>query len=313
MKIKEIYFAGGCFWGVEHYFKQIDGVLETAVGYANGKTENPTYEEVCRDNTGHAETVRVKYDENSITLKFLLDMFLDIIDPTLLNRQGNDIGVQYRTGVYYTDDNDYQTIKTFFEKISQQYDNNIKTEIVKLQNFYEAEEYHQDYLNKNSGGYCHINISKFDKAKNKIVDPNFYSIKNRELTKLQEDVAFHNATEKPYSSSYYDFDDEGIYVDIVSGEPLFLSSDKFFCACGWPSFTKPIDPDVILYYKDTSHGMNRVEVRSRVADIHLGHVFEDDPVEKGGLRYCINGAVLEFIPKAKMKEQGYEKYIKYLK
>ncbi|MBU5310574.1 peptide-methionine (S)-S-oxide reductase MsrA [Tissierella carlieri] len=158
--MKEIYLAGGCFWGVEEYMSRINGVVETRVGYANGIKENPTYKEVCTGTTGHAETTYVKYDESIISLEELLNRFWRIIDPTILNRQGPDIGNQYRTGIYYVDSQDINIINKTLEEQKVKYDKSIVTEIIPLKSFYDAEEYHQDYLKKNPGGYCHIDLSK---------------------------------------------------------------------------------------------------------------------------------------------------------
>lgn len=163
--MKEIYLAGGCFWGTEHYFKQIDGVLETETGFANGNTDNPTYEEVYTDTTGYAETVRVAYDETKVSLEFLIDMFFHAIDPTLLNRQGHDEGTRYRTGVYYTDDTELPVIKRIFDEKQKLYDQPIVTEIAPLRNFFPADEYHQDYLDKHPDGYCHLPVELFEFAR----------------------------------------------------------------------------------------------------------------------------------------------------
>ncbi len=157
--------AGGCFWGTEHYFKQIDGVLETETGFANGNTENPTYEEVYTDTTGYAETVKVVYDESRVGLPFLLDMFFHAIDPTLLNRQGHDVGTRYRTGVYYTDEVELPVIKRVFEEKQKLYEQPIVTEFAPLQNFFLADEYHQDYLDKHPDGYCHLTVELFEFAR----------------------------------------------------------------------------------------------------------------------------------------------------
>ncbi len=163
--MKEIYLAGGCFWGTEHYFKQIDGVLETETGFANGNTDNPTYEEVYTDTTGYAETVRVAYDETKVSLEFLIDMFFHAIDPTLLNRQGHDEGTRYRTGVYYTDETELPVIKRIFDEKQKLYDQPIVTEIAPLRNFFPADEYHQDYLDKHPDGYCHLPVELFEFAR----------------------------------------------------------------------------------------------------------------------------------------------------
>lgn len=290
---KEIYLAGGCFWGLEKYIGNIPGVLRTEAGYANGKTENPTYEDVCRRDTGHAETVRVVYNAETTGLLRLLELFYKVIDPTSLNRQGNDVGSQYRTGIYYTDPDDLPVIRQSIDELQKSYPKRIAIETQPLKNYYTAEEYHQKYLDKNPGGYCHINPRFFELAK---------------LSPMQYEVAVKNGTEPPYQNEYWDNFKEGIYVDITTGEPLFSSKDKFE-ACGWPSFSKPIDPKAVTSKRDYSHGMVRDEVRSHAGDIHLGHVFEDGPRETGGLRYCINSASLRFIPKEKMEEDGYGKYL----
>ena len=163
--MKEIFFAGGCFWGTEHFFKQIDGVTETTTGFANGHTDNPTYEEVYTDTTGYAETVKVRYDENKVGLRYLLEMFFCAIDPTLPNQQGHDVGTRYRTGVYYTDDSDLDTIKEVFAEKQRLFDKPIVTEVEKLERFYPADEYHQDYLDKHPDGYCHLPLELFELAR----------------------------------------------------------------------------------------------------------------------------------------------------
>ena len=314
----EIYLAGGCFWGIEKYFSVIKGVLSTLVGYANGNTENPTYQQVCHENTGHAETVKITYDKEVTTLEFLLDMFYDVINPVSVNRQGNDIGSQYRTGIYYTDKSDFDIIKKSIHKLQEKFDKPVAIEIMPLLNFYPAEEYHQKYLDKNPNGYCHISPVKIQQAANikqteKDEKRRFYKKSDDELkktlTRLQYDVTQKNATEPPFQNEYFDNTKSGIYVDITSGEPLFLSTDKFDSGCGWPSFTKPIDTKKVKNKTDFTHGMKRTEVRALISDSHLGHVFTDGPVSKGGLRYCINSASIRFIPKEDMEKEGYEDFI----
>ena len=162
---KEIYLAGGCFWGTEHYFKQIRGVMNTEVGFANGRTENPTYKEVYTDTTGYAETVHIVYDDEVVSLEFLLNMFFMAIEPTSVNRQGHDVGTRYRTGVYFTQNEQLPVIRKVFDEQQQKYDEPIAVEIKPLNNFYLAEEYHQDYLDRNPDGYCHLPTALFEMAR----------------------------------------------------------------------------------------------------------------------------------------------------
>ncbi len=311
-----IYLAGGCFWGVEKYLKSIPGVTETEVGYANGNTENPTYEDICYNSTGHAETVKVQYDPEKINLDRLLRLYFQVIDPTALNRQGNDSGTQYRTGIYYVYDEDEPVIRSAVGKLEENCDKPVLVEIMPLSNYYPAESYHQDYLTKNPQGYCHIEPELFENARGAVVDPSQYakcdpSAAKKSLTDMQYKTAFEDATEPPYENEYWDLFNPGIYVDITTGEPLFSSADKF-AACGWPSFTKPLDPDCVTFCEDLSLGMTRKEVRSRVGDIHLGHVFDDRPNAENGHRYCINSSSLRFIAKEDMEEQGYGKYLPFV-
>lgn len=315
--LKEIYLAGGCFWGIEKYIQEIQGVIFTEVGYANGNTHNPTYETVCNDSTGYVETVHVKYDVSKISLEFLLNLFYDVIDPTSINKQGNDRGNQYRTGIYYTNPEDEKIINDSIQTLQQKYSNPIAIEIKPLSIFYKAEDYHQKYLDKNPNGYCHISKEKLKNVKDIIVDEYKYEKPDKatlnNLSDIQYNVTQKNYTEAPFDNQYYDNFEKGIYVDITTGEPLFTSSDKFDSECGWPSFSKPIDPKVIATKKDVSHFMLRTEVRSRVGNSHLGHVFNDGPRELGGKRYCINSASIKFIPESEMEQKGYGYLLKYIK
>lgn len=312
-KNKEIYFAGGCFWGTEHFLKLINGVEATQVGYANSNVANPTYEKVGTGTTNAAETVKVEYDPQVADLTLLTNLFFKTIDPTSLNRQGNDRGTQYRTGIYYTDPADLPVIQAAVKKLARTYSKLFAVEIKPLSNFYPAENYHQDYLDKNPGGYCHIDPALFElakkaNAKKAYKKPDDATLRSK-LTAEQYAVTQKAATEPAFHNEYWNEHREGIYVDITTGEPLFVSTDKFDSGCGWPSFSKPIEKGLIKENVDSSHGMIRTEVRSKSGNAHLGHVFNDGPVDKGGLRYCINSASLRFIPKEKMKEEGYGEYL----
>lgn len=305
-----IVFAGGCFWGTEHYLKQIHGVTSTAVGYANSAVPSPTYKEVCTGRTGAAEAVEVAYDPREIDLAFLVRLYLNSIDPTSLNRQGNDVGTQYRTGVYYTSPAQKPAILGELRRVESLTDKPVVVEVLPLENFYPAEEYHQDYLDKNPGGYCHLPAALFAEAarQRRYRRPDDDSLR-RALTPLQWEVTQNAATEPPFRNQYNAERRSGLYVDVTTGQPLFASSAKFDSRCGWPAFSAPVDGDALDYRADSTHGMERIEVRSSQGDAHLGHVFPDGPRDKGGLRYCINSASLRFVPLADMEREGYGRYI----
>lgn len=307
--LKDLYLAGGCFWGVEAYMSRINGVYDVTSGYANGEGEHPSYEDVIRGDRGFAETVHVKYDPTQVSLQKLLADFLRVIDPTSVNKQGNDRGVQYRTGIYYTDADEEAVIRQALTLEQEKYSKPIVTEVLPLDNYYLAEAYHQDYLEKNPNGYCHIDLSILDDQV-VVIDPLLYPRPTDEalrekLTADQYAVVVNNETERAFSNAYWDNEEAGLYVDIATGEPLFSSRDKYDSGCGWPSFTRPLVPEVVTYHEDTSFGMTRTEVRSRSGDSHLGHVFDDGPKEHGGKRYCINSASIRFIPVADMNVEGY--------
>lgn len=314
----EIYLAGGCFWGTEAYFERVNGVIDVTSGYANGNTKNPSYEDVIKNNTKHAETVHIKYDPNTTDLETLLLHYFRTVDPTSVNRQGNDVGDQYRTGIYYVDDKDLVVINKVLANQQKMHKKKIVVEVLPLDNYYLAEEYHQNYLDKNPRGYCHVDLRLANQeVKKEIPNPPKEKV-NRELyskpdksdikAKLKDEeynVTQKGATERPYTHAYNALESKGIYVDIVTGEPLFSSNDKYDAGCGWPSFTKPISKEVVIEKEDKSLFRTRTEIKSRVGDSHLGHVFDDGPRDKGGLRYCVNGASLKFIAYEDMKAEGY--------
>lgn len=308
----EIYLAGGCFWGLEEYFSRISGVLQTSVGYANGQVETTNYQLIKE--TDHAETVQVVYDEKEVSLREILLYYFRVIDPLSVNQQGNDRGRQYRTGIYYLEEADLPTINTVVREQELLIGRKIAVEVEKLRHYILAEDYHQDYLKKNPGGYCHIDVRDAEKP---LIDAANYekpsqAVLREQLSEESYRVTQEAATEAPFSNAYDQTFEEGIYVDITTGEPLFFAKDKFASGCGWPSFSRPISKELIHYYQDLSHGMERIEVRSRSGNAHLGHVFTDGPRELGGLRYCINSASLRFIAKDEMEEAGYGYLLPYL-
>lgn len=321
MKRKTIYLAGGCFWGLEAYFQRIPGVIDAVSGYANGHTDNPTYEQVVQHNTGHAETVQVHYNPDELSLADIMQYYLRVVDPTSLNQQGNDRGSQYRSGVYYTDEAEKAIIEAALVNEQSRYRKPIVVENQPLRQFFPAEDYHQDYLNKNPNGYCHIDIRQADiplpnkpaKASNtkSYSKPDDAQLRQR-LSAEQYRITQQNGTERAFSHEYDHLFAPGLYVDVVSGEPLFSARDKYDSGCGWPSFTRPIQKDSVTEHSDNSHNMRRTEVRSQHADSHLGHVFNDGPAEDGGLRYCINGASLRFIPYDEMDAAGYGEWKPYV-
>ena len=311
-----IYLAGGCFWGMEQLMQSIPGVLDAESGYANGTGKAAAnYQTVCKGNTGFRETVRVEYDPEQVSLDALLLAYFYVIDPTVENRQGNDRGSQYQTGVYYTNDKAKETVERI-ARIEQGRSGQFFVEIGPLKTYYPAEEYHQNYLEKNPNGYCHIPKAEMELFSRLRIDPGDYKKPAEEfildkLTEEQYRVTQENGTERAFTGEFWNQFEKGIYVDVVTGEPLFSSIDKFESDCGWPAFTKPIEEPSVVKLEDLSHGMRRTEVRSRTGDSHLGHVFTDDPVSPNGVRYCINSASLRFVPYAKMEAEGYG-YLLYL-
>lgn len=307
--MKKIYFAGGCFWGVEAYFEKIEGVEEAISGYANGDIKNPSYNDVVKGTSGFAETVEVTYDEHVITLEALIRHYFKVIDPTSLNKQGNDRGTQYRTGIYYKDPKEKELISKMLTLQQLKYDKPIVVENVPMKNFYRAEPYHQDYLKNNPNGYCHIDLNSM-LLDGWMIDIEKYPVPSEEqikenLTYAQYRITQLAGTDDRFAHEYTSLNKPGIYVDVVSGEPLFSSTYKYDSGSGWPSFTQPILEEVVTYSVDDSKGIKRIEVRSRIADSHLGHVFTDGPIESTGLRYCMNGSAFNFIEKSDMEAQGY--------
>ena len=301
-------FAGGCFWCMVKPFDEYEGVESVISGYTGGYTKNPTYEEVCTDLTGHIEAVQITFDDEIISYKELLDIYWSVIDPTQVGGEFADLGHHYKTVIFYHDDYQKQEAEKSKEDLekSRLYDKPIVTEIRKTETFYPAEDYHQYYYKKNPD---HYNRYYEGSGRAKHVKK-VWAKKN--LTALQYEVTQNSATEPPFSNEYYNNFEEGIYVDIISGEPLFTSKDKFDSGCGWPSFSKPIGKGILDFYEDYSHNMERVEVKGSKSGAHMGHVFDDGPKEMGGIRFCINSASLRFIPKEKMIEEGYEQYLEYL-
>lgn len=291
MTLAHAIFAAGCFWGVQAAFDAVPGVWSTRVGYTGGSAVNPSYEQVCRGNTGHAEAVEIAYDPKQISYDELLDVFFSIHNPTTRDRQGPDIGHQYRSAVFYLNagQKEAAVAKILELNRSGKFPAPIVTEIVPAKTFYPAEDYHQDYLKKQGLKTCGSNDMRMEEEET----DNEQEWK-RKLTPLQYDVLRRKGTERPFTGRYYRFDEDGTYSCAACGNPIFMSQDKFDSGCGWPSFDKAI-PGHVKFTPDFSHGMERIEVTCARCGSHLGHVFEDGPTETGD-RFCINSAAMDFTP-----------------
>jgi peptide methionine sulfoxide reductase msrA/msrB len=312
-------FAGGCFWCVEAPFEGLDGVISVVSGYSGGKEKNPTYGEVAGGKTSHRESVQITFDPEVISYAELVDIFWQTYDPTDVGGSFFDRGTQYESAIFFHNDQQKKVAEESKKRLDQskRFSKPIATPIIKFTNFYPAEDYHQDYYKKSpqdyyayrrgSGRDAFIQKHWPELSAKKYPSPSKGDLKSK-LNELQYEVTMEGATEFAFNNEYNGNKEEGIYVCVVTGAPLFSSKDKYESGSGWPSFTKPIDARIIDKPIDKTLGMMRVEVRSKLGNSHLGHVFNDGPAPTG-LRYCMNSAAMKFIPKSQMEAAGYKDYL----